>query len=160
MSMIKGLYFIWDKSPQTPYLEAISLSEENLILMIPLLENRIRDSHQDGTLDGQIVVRNVELYTVKKNFDNGLLFGKSLSYNSISSNDFIEGKTFAMNHFEGDMVNNVLIKILDDHEYDPRSIEYKNFVEEIRKFPFFEKNNFSANPVELDMYYDEGTLNA
>ena len=98
MNQIKGLYFIWNESPETPYLQAISMNENKLINMIYPLTKKLKVL---GT-SGKITIKNVEQYSISKN-ECVIILSKCI----YPSNVFILHKTYCMN----------LISIKDNKEY-------------------------------------------
>ena len=138
---IKGLYFYWDKSPETPYLEAISLDENKLINMVPILKERTNN-------DGEFVIRNVDIFIAQK-LDDGLLISKSL----IMSEYFInKGSIYAFNSFNNKFVDQALLLIIDNNKQE--------IINMVNNSDYFKECGISANPVEFDKLYDEGIINA
>jgi hypothetical protein len=149
---IKGLYFIWDGSLETPYLEAISLNENKLIEMIPLLKNKIKSTDSDG----EIIIKDVDIYIAQK-INNILKINKTVI---IPSDFFLTGKLYAMNLDKQNIIDQVVLIVLDDNHVN--SNEHKEFVKSIENTDLSEYKilEISNNPLELDLLYDEGTINA
>lgn len=170
---IKGLYFIWNESKETPYLLAVSLDEEKL-------QNILQTIKKEP--DGEYIIIEVKLYVLTKIY-NKLLLSRAISF----TEEFIGNKVYTMNKIEyamnnlrdiasrttgcairslaktehlesNESVNQVLIRII--HDSDENSEEYKTFIEEIRNDKLFEENNFSLNSIKFDIYYEDGMLNA
>lgn len=155
---IKGLYAVWNLSPGTPYLVAVSLNED-------VLQNILKKLNEEVEFeDGYYSIREVTLFIVTTIKDNDkILISRALSY----SEDFIKDKIFAMNKNNNVVslvgtpdttLDQVLIKIT--HDSDECSDEYKDYVNKLRNNKLFEEDNFSENPIQFDKYYEEGVVNA
>ena len=117
---IKGLYFIWDLSPETPSLEAISYDEEIL--------KKIRDDVKDRECYelGDLVIKDVPVYIVSRSKNNEIIFAKEL----VSSLD--NDKLYCMNKCNEDYsVDNVLLRVFTDHPFG--SDEYNEFIDKLNK---------------------------
>lgn len=148
---IRGLYFIWDASPDTPYLQAISTDRNKLLDMVPLLQQNLKKNNSFG----EIRIKNVDHYQLEV-INNKILFSKYLLPKSV----FIKDKTYCMNLVSiknnKEYVDQVLVTVIND--YNVESKEHKDFIEEINNHELF-KNNLSSNPVQLDILYEEGVIN-
>lgn len=67
-------------------------------------------------------------------------------------------KVYGMNKNTNSYVDQVLLKVT--HDADENSIEYKTYLDELRKSKIFEEDDFSLNSIEFDKFYDEGIINA
>ena len=65
-----------------------------------------------------------------------------------------------MNYQKKNIIDQVVLIILDDN--DVNSNEHKEFIKSIENTDFFENQilELSKNQLELDLLYDEGTINA
>lgn len=144
---ILGIYLHWIESKETPYLLAVSCSQEKLENMLQTLD---KDKQYTYTIEP------VKLYIFTKYKNEKISFNKAIFFNE----DFIQDKIYGMNKHSLTLtrVDQVLLKILHDCEED--SVEYKTFVEEVRNRIMFQENNFSSNPIKFDKYYHESILNA
>jgi hypothetical protein len=141
---IKGLYVIWNESPETPYLIMVSLDEEKLKTFLSTL---------NINNDEKYIINEVKLFVVSSTIKGKILFSRAIGY----SDEFIKDKIFAMNQCKSNYIDQVLLKIV--HDSDETSDEYKNYVEELRNNKLFEENTFSNNLIKYDTYYVEGLLN-
>lgn len=127
---IKGLYFIWNESPETPYLEAISMDENKLIDMIYPLTEKLKNLGSQG----EIKIKNVEQYGISK-IGNEIILTKYI----YPSHIFIPNKTYCMNLIsftdDKEYVDQVLVNIENDYDIDSK--EYKDFIIEINNHTFF-----------------------
>ena len=63
---VKGLYFIWYYSEETPYLLAVSYDEYKLEnILMGLIENEKEEFN-----NGKFIIKDVQVYTVSKNSNN------------------------------------------------------------------------------------------
>lgn len=140
---IYGIQLYWKESVNTPYLMAVSRSQNMLEQMI--VENHLREE-----TDCVVKIEPIPLYVVSKGKEGIILLKKT---------DEPINKLYAMNRvFHYPVIHQVLLKI--SHEAEESSVEYQEFCKELRNHLLFTENDFSTNPVELDRYYEEGMLNA
>ena len=142
---IYGIQLYWQESVNTPYLMAVSRSQN-------ILEQMIVENHLREETDCVVKIEPISMYVVSKRKEGIILLKKTDE--PIETN-----KLYAMNHvFRYPVIHQVLLKI--SHEAEESSVEYQEFCKELRKHPMFIENDFSTNPIELDRYYEEGILNA
>lgn len=150
MTTIKGLYFIWNESHTTPYLQAISLNE-NILNNFTL---PFKDLNKDTWEDGVIVIKDVDFYTITHHSDNLYFINKIVPLDD----QFVKDNTYVMNLEEGNYINQVLVKFTNN--IDPQSLEKNdNIFKDEHTNQIFNLTDLS-NPVELDFLYDEGIINA
>ena len=146
---VKGLYFIWYYSEETPYLLAVSYDEYKLEnILMGLIENEKEEFN-----NGKFIIKDVQVYTVSKN-SNNIYFMKIKN-----TTENLQDKVYAFNycHTDGIHVDQCLLRILTDHKVDTE--EYNNLIKEIRNHEKFLENDFTDNLIKFDTYYDEGIIN-
>lgn len=149
---IYGIYVYWQESVDTPYLLAVSCSEETLKTM---LKNLIEEyKHEYEINDYVFDIELVTLYVVTKCENGNLKLNKTIHYNE----EFLKNNIYGMNYLSANLTKQVLLKI--SHEAEESSLEYQLFLEDLRNHELFKENDFSSNSIEFDKYYDESILNA
>jgi hypothetical protein len=139
---IKGLYFVWEESPETPCLEAISMDEEKLKNMIPLLKEKLNSNDE-------IIIRAVDLY-IAQLLNNKILLSNAVAF---TDNYPFEDKLYAINLcHNNNFVDQTLIFVLDNIDIK----ELENF----KISSSLKIENISDNPIKFDMLYEEGVMNA
>jgi hypothetical protein len=142
---------------------AISLNKESLQ---DILENQVTEEDKKIL---KFEIKSFPIFLITKlinpNEKVQKMFGcfgtnKDLSMMPITSVKFITftNKMFGFNKklSNGDYIESVLL-IAHDSAHD--SDEYKEHLKYIREDAIF-KNNVSENPINFDIYYDEGMMNA
>lgn len=145
---IYGIQLYWQESVNTPYLMAVSRSQD-------ILEQMIVENHLREETDCVVKIEPIYMYVVSKGKEGIILLKKT---DEPTEPEEIN-KLYAMNReFHYPVIHQVLLKI--SHEAEESSVEYQEFCKELRNNPMFTENDFSTNPIELDRYYEEGILNA
>lgn len=174
---VKGLYFIWSHSEETPYLEAVSYSVQTL--------QEIQESIKDKECfqDGRFEIREVPVYIarmknkkIKLSMINSSqiysIYGDTPNYlycmnmtpelrSSIiypNTCDSIISSSTSCNKINDDgIIDQVLLMLM--FTYHTKE-EYADLIKTARNSEVFLENDFSENPIEFDKYYDEGVINA
>jgi len=70
----------------------------------------------------------------------------------------MKGKIFAWNKNNNTINTDTLILLCNDHSYD--SLEYKQHLDKLRTEKYFLDHMLSTNPLEFNVFYEEGIMNA
>jgi hypothetical protein len=147
---------------------AISFNKENLE---NILDTRVPKEYKEMAKYVIKPINVVSLIKLLKNEYTSEVTGKKFRLNAFGTNNDLllmhtfkakvnefKNKMFAFNEKlkNGEYLQSIII-IAHDADYD--SIIYKEHLEYVKKQKIF-KNNISDNPIEFDVYYDEGIINA
>jgi len=141
MTEIYGLFTL--ASGNCLWLHAVSYDEKKLESILESIDKN------DNILD--YMIRKLTLYSITKTDNDKLLFSKVLSY---KNNEKIYGIVIKKNKICFDEIG--LLKVTSN--YDENSLEYKLYLDELRKTIIFEDNKFSLESIKFDTYYENSII--